>query len=870
MSNSNSEIVFFDAKLKEERDYWLQTLSFEVVTSSPPPDYARPLNAAPEYAELSFVVPPETERKLRALVGSSAFLLYTSLVSALKVCLYKYSPRDMILTGSPPLKELNRANALAIVDDLDASLTFRQLLLKVRETLLQAYKRQRYPFARLLKDLELDRTKGKCPLFDIGVALEEMHGEMSDVGSDIMFAFRKAGEQLACQVKFNQTIYSGETIRRFTEHYFNALREGVENSEKQLHELSLMTPDEREQVLVEWNKTARDFGATQSLHELFEAQAARTPDAVALTFERAELTYGELNQKANQLAHHLQASGTTPETLVGIYMERSLEMVIAVLGVLKAGGAYVPLDPEYPKDRLSFMLDDTHVTTVLTQAEFSGKLPSFAGSIVRLDADWPTIARQAVENPASGATPEHLAYVIYTSGSTGVAKGVMISHRAICNRLLWMQDAYQFSPADRFLQKTPFTFDASLWELFVPLMIGAQLVMARPGGQRESGYLVDAINEHQITVLQLVPSMLQVFLDEPGAEDCHSLKHMFCGGEALSVHLQERFYDRLEAQLHNLYGPTEASIDASFWDCKRHDKRRAVPIGRPISNVQLYVLDEHMQPLPVGVVGELYIGGIGLGRGYLNQPELTAERFVPNPMSASGGERLYRSGDLVFYHPDQTIEYVGRRDYQVKVRGFRIELGEIESALAAHPDVREVVVLAREDEPGDKHLVAYIVSEAESDISAVALRNHLRQSLPEYMLPSNFVMLDRLPLSANGKLNRNALPAPSHERPELESAFVSPRNAVEELLADVWGKVLDVERVGVHDDFFDLGGHSLLATQIISRTREAFHVEIPLRVLFESPTVAGMAESIEAALKGNADEERPPAARAPRDQPLPL
>jgi amino acid adenylation domain-containing protein len=870
MNNSTSDIVFFDAKLKEEREYWLQQLGFEVITSSPLPDFARPLDAAPEYAELRFIVPADTNQKLRALAGSSSFLLYTVLLAALKVCLYKYTGHNTVLAGSPALKELKRANALAIVDHLHRSLTFRQLLLNVRETLLQAYGRQRYPISRLLKDLELDGVRHKCPLFDVAVALDDMHGELPEVETNISITFHNEGDGLECRVKFNKTIYSNKSIERFTEHYFNALRQGVEASEKQLQEFSLLTPAERQQLLVEWNNTERDFGAEGFLHRLFEAQVARTPNAVAVTFEGEQLTYNELNQKANQLARHLQTLSVAPETVVGIYMERSLEMVIGILGVLKSGAAYVPLDPEYPKERLSFILDDTRATVLLTHVEMRHDLPPFNGSVVRLDADCTAIALQEVENPVSPVTPDNLAYVIYTSGSTGRAKGVMISHRSICNRLLWMQDAYQFGPEDRLLQKTPFTFDASVWEFFVPLMSGARLTMAQPGGHREAGYLVDTIIAQEITVLQLVPSMLQVFLDEPGVENCHQLRHLFCGGELLSSQLEERFYDCLKGQLHNLYGPTEISIDASYWDCVREEKRRNVPIGRPIANMRLYVLDEQMQPVPIGVVGELFIGGVGLGRGYLNRPELTAEKFVPHPTSPYGGERLYRSGDLVFYHPDGSIEYVGRRDHQVKVHGFRIELGEIESALAAHQDVHEVVVLAREDDPGSKRLVAYVVGAEAAEISGVTLRNHLRTMLPEYMVPSSFVVLERLPLNANGKLNRRALPAPDHERPELENVFVLPRTAVEELLVDIWVQVLGIDRVGITDDFFDLGGHSLLATQIVSRVREAFHVELPLRDLFESPTIAGLAESIEAVLKGNEDIDIPPVQRAPRDQALPL
>ena len=869
MDNSNSEVIFFDAKLKEEREYWLQRLDFELVTSSPLPDYPRPFDSGPAYAELQSVVPDSTARKLQALVGSSSFLLYTALAAALKVCLHKYTGHNTVLLGSPALKDLNRRNALVLVDQLEPSQTFQQLLLSVRENLLAAYSRQRYPFNRLVKDLRLDGVKHKCALFDVALRFEELHTDLPDVDADIVFSFRRSDAELECTATFNQDIYARETIQRFIDHYFNALEQGVAAPAKQIREISLMSEAEREQVLVEWNGTTRVF-PQGCLHQLFETQAARTPDAVAVTFESEKLTYNELNQKANQLARELQTLGVGPEHKVCICMERSLEMVISILGVLKAGGAYVPLDPEYPRDRIASVFDDTQASVLLTRSEVSRGLPPFNGEVVCVDTEWSRIALQATSSAASGVTPDNLAYLIYTSGSTGLAKGVMISHRSIRNRLLWMQDAHHFSPEDRFLQKTPFTFDASIWEFFVPLMTGGRLTMARPGGQREAGYLVDTINAEQITVLQLVPTMLQVFLDEPGVENCQSLQHMFCGGEALSTALQERFYSTMNGRLHNLYGPTEISIDASSWDCAKEDRRRSVPIGRPISNMKLYVLDEQMQPAPVGIVGELYIGGVGLGRGYWNRPELTAERFVPHPFSENGGERLYRSGDLALCHPDKSVEYIGRRDYQVKIHGFRIELGEIELALVAYPDVNEAVVLAREDDRGVKHLIAYIVGPEGTDLSAITLRNYLRTKLPDYMLPSNFVMLERLPLTTSGKLNRSALPAPDHERPELDNMFVAPRTAVEELLADIWSQVLGVERLGVNDNFFDLGGHSLLATQIVSRTRQTFHVEMPLRVLFESPTIAGLARNIEAAKMGNWEHEIPPVTRAPRDQALPL
>ena len=440
-------------------------------------------------------------------------------------------------------------------------------------------------------------------------------------------------------------------------------------------------------------------------------------------------------------------------------MERSLEMVIALYGILKAGGAYVPLDPEYPPDRVAFMLKDTQVPVLLTQERLVPGLPEHGAQVICLDSDWEAIASESVDNPTSGALAENLAYVIYTSGSTGRPKGVMNTHRGILNRLLWMQDTYQLDSNDRVLQKTPFSFDVSVWEFFWPLLVGARLIVARPGGHRDSGYLV-LIAEQGITTLHFVPSMLQVFLEDKDVERCRSLNRVICSGEALPYDLQERFFARLNAELHNLYGPTEAAVDVTHWQCQREGDSRLVPIGRPVANTQLYILDPYMQPVPIGVAGELHIGGVQVARGYLNRPELTAEKFIPDPFSDHPEARLYKTGDLVRYLPDGNIEFLGRLDFQVKMRGFRIELGEIEAVLSQHPAVGEVVVLAREDVPGDKRLVAYVVPRPAPALLVTELRDYSKEKLPDYMVPAAFIQLDALPLTPSGKVDRRSLPPP--------------------------------------------------------------------------------------------------------------
>jgi amino acid adenylation domain-containing protein len=544
-------------------------------------------------------------------------------------------------------------------------------------------------------------------------------------------------------------------------------------------------------------------------------------------------------------------------------------MIVGLLGILKAGGVYMPLDPGYPKERLVFMLNDSQAAVLLTQERLMDNVVEDRGlkpvlseiegiensdsqssifdprlKAVCLERDWREIAQETKENLSSGATANNLAYVIYTSGSTGSPKGVMITHRGISNRLLWAQDVYQLTSADRVLQKAPFGFDVSVWEFFWPLLLGARLIIARPQGHRDADYLVRLIAEQEITTVHFVPSMLRIFLEERGVDTCKCLKRITCGGETLSLELQERFFSKLDAELHNLYGPTEASIDVTWWACKRGSGQRVVPIGRPIANTQIYVLDSHLQPVPIGVVGELYIAGVSLARGYLNRADLTAEKFIPHPFSNEPGARLYKTGDLARYLPDGAIEFLGRADNQVKIRGYRIELGEIESALGEHPLVRHATVLAREDGRGDKKLVAYVVPQEFSAPTTSELTAFLKQKLPQQMIPSAFLLLDALPLMANGKIDRRALPAPNQSRPELEQSYQAPRTPVEQAVAEIWAEVLKVKEIGVHDNFFDLGGHSLLATQVISRVRGGFQVNMPLRTLFEMPTIAELSNAI--------------------------
>jgi amino acid adenylation domain-containing protein len=537
--------------------------------------------------------------------------------------------------------------------------------------------------------------------------------------------------------------------------------------------------------------------------------------------------------------------GVGPDTLVGVAMERSLEMVIALYGVLKAGGAYVPIDPEYPQERVAFMLQDANVAVLLTQARLAGLLPSHKGRVVCVDGEWEQIARQDATNPGWEMEPSHLAYMIYTSGSTGRPKGAMNTHRGICNRLLWMQDQYGLTEADKVLQKTPFSFDVSVWEFFWPLLVGARLVVAEPGGHRDPAYLVKLIKEQGITVLHFVPSMLRAFLEEPGVERCQSLRHVICSGEALPYELQERFFELLAAQLHNLYGPTEAAVDVTHWTCRCHDERKIVPIGRPVANTQVYMLDRYLQPVPMGVPGELHLGGVQVGRGYHKRPELTAEKFIPDPFSGDPQARLYKTGDLCRWLPDGVIEYLGRMDFQVKIRGFRIELGEVEDTLRQHPAVHEAVVMAREDTPGDKRLVAYVVLAGEPGCTTAELRDYLKQKLPRHMVPVAWVSLSALPLTPNGKVDRKALPLPGADAvAELSTVYVAPDSETEQKIAAIWQDVLGIAQVGRTNNFFDLGGDSLRLMRVHSRLQQAFDKDITMVDMFRCTTVRALAHHL--------------------------
>jgi amino acid adenylation domain-containing protein len=588
------------------------------------------------------------------------------------------------------------------------------------------------------------------------------------------------------------------------------------------------------------------YSGEQCIDQMFEAQAQRTPDAIAVILEDKFLTYQQLNEQANQLAHYLQNLGVKPQVLVGICLERSLEMVVAILGVIKAGGAYVPIDPNYPVERLNFILEDTQTPILLTQQDLLANLATTTAQVICLDRESEIIQRYSRENLVDKINIEQLMYVIYTSGSTGKPKGVMIAHQGIVNQLHWRQNTFGLSATDKVLQNISFCFDPSVWQIFWPLCFGGQLVLPRKDGHKDSNYLVQLILEQQITICAFVPSMLRMILEESGIAQVKSLRHISCGGEALPVDLIERFFERLKLDgvLYNVYGPTEASIDATFWKCQPNSSYAIAPIGQAIENASVCILDENLQPTPTGEVGELHIGGVGLALGYLNRPELTADKFIVNPFS-SKLERLYKTGDLARVLPDGNIEFIGRIDHQVKVSGFRIELEEIETTLHQLPNVQEAVVIARGDDKQASRLVAYLVPKLGQTLNISDIRNSLKQNLAEHMMPKAFVILKALPLNVNGKVDRHALPEAEQTRQQLDIEFIVPTSQVETQLVEIWQQLLSMESIGVKDNFFDLGGTSLLALQMLREIEQRFAQKLPLATFLKAATVEELAKVLQ-------------------------
>ncbi|MDM8560649.1 amino acid adenylation domain-containing protein [Candidatus Parabeggiatoa sp. HSG14] len=851
-------------RLEKHVNYWKKQLAGIPTLLELPTDKPRPAIQRFRGATLHLTVPSTLTDQLKSLSQQSETTLFMTLLAAFATLLSRYSDTSDIVIGSPIANRTHSqvepligffVNTIVLRLNLENNPHFEELLRRIQSVAREAYAHQEIPFEKLVEALKLERNLSHTPLFQVMFALQSASLEQLKLSKltltpivpdnviakfDLTLEMEETTQGLAGTLEYNTDLFERTTIERMVGHFQTLLEGIVDNPLKPIQELPLLTIAEYQQLL-DWNDTSVDYPTEMCLHQLFEAQVERTPEVVAVVFEEQHLTYAELNDRANQLAHHLQTLGIKPNVLVGICIERSIDMIIGLLGILKVGGTYLPLEPTYPTARLALMLEDAEVPVLLTQSGFIQKLPKTTAQVICLDIMGSTLSHLSTTNLKSGVEYTDLAYVIYTSGSTGMPKGVMNTHKGICNRLLWMQETYQLTATDNVLQKTPFGFDVSVWEFFWPLLVGARLVVAKPDGHKDPDYLLKLIMQQHITTLHFVPSMLQVFLQQPELENCESLKRVICSGEALPFELQSRFFERfpLPVELHNLYGPTEAAVDVTHWWCQRDNPLNQVPIGQPIANIQIYLLDSYLQQVPIGVPGELYIGGVGVARGYLNRPELTEEKFISNPFSDIAESRLYKTGDLARYFPDGNIEYLDRIDNQVKIRGFRIELGEIESALAQNSTVRESVVRTLEDSHHHKYLIAYVVSH-QTPVDANQLRLFLKDKLPDYMVPATFVVLESLPLTHQGKIDYRALPAPNSVRSEFSADFVAPHTLEEELLASIWSDVLSIEQIGIYDNYFDLGGDSIRSIQIIAKAKK-IGFELSLQQFFQHQTIYELA-----------------------------
>ncbi len=912
-----------ESPLQEQLAYWRQHLNGIPVLNLPtdrPKPAIQSYRGATQFLEL----PPSLSEALEKLSQQEGVTLFMTLLAAFQTLLYRYTQQEDIAVGSP-IANRNRSeieqligffvNTLVLRTDLSGNPTFLELLGRVREITLGAYAHQDLPFEKLVEELQPERNLSRHPLFQVvfgfenapmealelpGLTLSPLHIALKTTRFDLEFLMWEASEGFRSLwgerwehskghrgvVVYNIDLFDEATITRMIGHFKTLLEGIVGNPQARIANLPLLCATERHQLVVEWNNTVADYPQNQCIHQLFEEQVDLNSNAIAVIFEDVQtrqvtsLTYRELNSRSNKLAHYLQNLGVGAQVLVGICMERSVELIVAMLGILKAGGAYLPLDPSYPSERLRFMLEDAQVSVLLTQETLVGRLPDFSVSVqhnsiipnprvICLDTDWELMTQASEENLTSHVTSDNLAYIIYTSGSTGKPKGVAIPHKAV-NRLVCNTNYVKLDACDKIAQASNTSFDAATFEIWGALLHGAQLVGISRDVMLSPHELALELRQKGITVLFLTTALFQqIVRDVPQA--FASLRYLLFGGEAVDSRWVKKVLKKGAPQhLIHVYGPTESTTFSSYY-CVQDvpESETSLPIGRPITNTQIYLLDGQLQPVPIGVPGELYIGGNGLARGYLNQSELTNQRFISNPFTKEPEARLYKTGDLARYRPDGNIEFLGRIDNQVKIRGFRIELGEIEAVLNQHPAVRETVVIVQEDIPAEKHLVAYVVPNREpvkvakdiplegvykaegsqeqpTNLQPSDLRQFVKEKLPEYMVPSAFVVLESLPLTPNGKVNRRVLPRIDTLSLDIQEDYVAPRTPIEEELAGIWRQVLGKQHVGVHDNFFELGGHSLLATQLTSRIRDVFQVELPVRTLFEAPTVAMLARHIEA------------------------
>ena len=844
----------FDKQL----DYWTRQIA-GAPSLQLPADFQRPATQTFNGAEYNFELSRELSTGIKTLSHRNATTEVTVLLAAFIALLYRYTEERDIPVGLPvagrnrvELEELVGffVNTLIIRTKLSRQLTFNELINHVHQTALDAYAHQDLPFEKLVEHLQPERDLSSTPLFQVMFVPQNPSGEEVNLNGltltphklaartakfDLILCMGETNTGWAGAWEYNTDLFRPQTIERMATHFKTLLTQAIENPDRKMGSISILNETERRRLLVEVNETGRDYPRGLSLVDLFEAQVARSPEEFAIVSESERLTYAELNRRANRMARQLENLGVGPEIPVGICVERSPGMIVSLLAILKARGAYVPLDPSYPMKRLAFILEDSGAKVVLTESHLLGLFKDFEGSIVCAGNDQP-IAQQREGNSHDRPGAGNLAYIIYTSGSTGLPKGVAIEHRNAVALIYWA--AEYFKPGDfaGVLASTSLCFDLSVFEIFAPLSCGGAIVLARDLLQVPSLSIAP-----QITLINTVPSAMAELLRLGGLSQ--SVRVVNLAGEPLQWSLAGQIYQHAAVErVFNLYGPSEDTTYSTAALIAQDSG--TVSIGRPITNTQVYLLDSQLDPVPMRATGELYIGGDGVTRGYIGRAAMTAERFIADPFSTRSGARLYRTGDLARYRDNGEIEFLGRKDNQVKIRGYRIEPGETETILSTHPAVRDGVVCARDDTGHDKRLVAYIVFEPNQTASVTELRNFLKSKLPDYLVPSAFVFLSALPLLPNGKIDRRSLPDPDNDRPALEKAYVPPRTAIEEQLAQIWSRMLKIEKVGIHDNFFELGGHSLLATQVLSQVREEFMVELGPRRLFEAPTIEGLAVTI--------------------------
>ena len=851
--------------LEEQLGYWLKRLAGAPAMLKLPTDHARPVRQSFNGASRSLKLSQQLSDSLVQFSQREGVTLFMTTLAAFETLLFRYTGQEDIVVGTP-IAGRNRVeiesligffvNTLALRTDLSANPSFRQLLQRVKEVALGAYAHQDLPFEKLVEELNPERDVSHSPIFQVMFGMQNTPREMARLNGltiarvplpsvtakfDLTLFLSETATGLNCWLEYNTDLFEETTISRMLSHFEHLLEQIVTNPDRSILQLPLMSQAERAQLLTEQNATASDY-PKQCIHQAFASQVERTPNSVALVTESQKLTYVQLDRRANQLARHLKNCGVGPGDIVGLCVERSPEMLVSVLGILKSGAAYLPLDPSYPQERLAFMLEDGKAKVLVTQEQLEQKLLSHAAKAVFIDRDWETIARESADRFDTAVTAESLAYVMYTSGSTGTPKAVAVTHKSVL-RLVKQTNYARLEADEVFLQFAPLSFDASTFEIWGSLLNGGQLVLMPPG-LVSLAQLGEAIKHYGVTTLWLTAGLFQQMV-ETELDSLRGLRQLLAGGDALSVaHVEQVARELKDCQLINGYGPTENTTFTCCYRVRRGERfTGSVPIGYSISNTQVYILDGELEPVPVGVVGELYTGGDGLAIGYLNDAALTAERFVPNPFSTELGTRVYRTGDYARFRTDGSIEFMGRIDHQVKLRGHRIELTEIEGALKQYPAVRDATVVMRRSDHGNKHLIAYIIANSElaESILTGELKDLLRQSLPDYMVPSYFHFLEQFPLTPSGKIDRRKLPQANENRRVLEEAHLAPRDDYETRLARIWERVLEVQAVGIRANFFDLGGHSLLAIRLVSEIEKEFGQRLPLVSFFQGATIEYLA-----------------------------